>query len=98
MRKTNLSEDIVPIGKFKTHASRILRHIHQTRRPLVITQNGKPSAVVLTPESFEDLAYREFVRLKVKAGIARSEKEGTYSTSEVRRRLAARVRSPRREG
>jgi len=48
-------EDIIPIAEFKTHASELLRRLHAQRRPLVITQNGKAAAVVLTPGEFEDL-------------------------------------------
>ena len=56
VRKINVAEDIVPIGEFKTHASQLVRHLHATGRPVVITQNGKPTAVVVTPAAFEERA------------------------------------------
>lgn len=55
MRELQISEDILPIGEFKTKVSRVLRRLHATRRPFVITQNGKPAAVLLTPEEFDRL-------------------------------------------
>ena len=36
---------------------------------MVITQNGRAAAVVLTPEAFEELGHRAFVRSKIGAGI-----------------------------
>jgi prevent-host-death family protein len=57
MRTLHVAEDIVPIGEFKTHASELLRRLATSRRPLVITQNGRPAAVVLTPEEFDSLGY-----------------------------------------
>ncbi|MGK3963794.1 type II toxin-antitoxin system Phd/YefM family antitoxin [Sorangium sp. So ce118] len=87
MKKINVAEDIVPIGEFKTHASELLRQLHATQRPLVITQNGKPAAVVITPDAFEEIERRELVKAKVAAGIASVEREGTLSSSEVRARL-----------
>lgn len=68
-RPINVAEDIIPIAQFKTHASEYLRRMKRTRRPMVITQSGKPAAVVLTPEEFEELGYREYVKARVKAGL-----------------------------
>ncbi|WP_437840314.1 type II toxin-antitoxin system Phd/YefM family antitoxin [Sorangium sp. So ce1153] len=93
MKKINVAEDIVPIGEFKTHASELLRQLHATQRPLVITQNGKPAAVVITPDAFEEIERRELVKAKVEAGIASVEREGTLSSTEVRARLKAKVRA-----
>jgi prevent-host-death family protein len=91
MAKINVAEDIIPIAEFKTHASELIRKIHATKRPLVITQNGKPSAVVMTPAEFEDLSYRQFVRAKVQAGIDSAKPGQTIPSGEVRRRLKALV-------
>ena len=55
MRELQISEDILPVGEFKTKVSRVLRRLQATRRPFVITQNGKPAAVLLAPEEFDRL-------------------------------------------
>lgn len=55
MRNVLISEDILPVGEFKTHASRIIRRLQATNRPFVITQNGKPAAVLITPAEFDRL-------------------------------------------
>lgn len=90
MAKLKVSEDIVPIGEFKTHASELLRRMHDSGRPMVITQNGRPAAVVLTPEDFDELGYRAFVRAKVKAGI-QSAKRKTHSASDIREHFKAKA-------
>jgi prevent-host-death family protein len=91
MLKLNLAEDVVPIGEFKTHASKYLRQLRATHRPMLITQNGKPAAVVLTPNEFEELGYRLFVQGKVEAGIEGA-RHRTYSLSEVERRFRKKAR------
>jgi len=68
MAKVDIAEDLVPIGEFKTRASQLSRKLHETGRPLLITQNGKASAVVLTPEEFEQLGDRAYVQRKIKGG------------------------------
>ncbi len=55
MKDLQISEDILPVGEFKTHASRVIRRLQTTKRPFVITQNGKPAAVLLTPAEFDRL-------------------------------------------
>jgi prevent-host-death family protein len=55
VKELQISEDILPVGEFKTQVSRILRRLQVTRRPFVITQNGKPAAVLLSPEEFDRL-------------------------------------------
>jgi len=92
MRKINVAEDIVPIGEFKTHASEYVRNLHRTHRPMVITQNGKPAAVVLTPEDFEALGYREFVKAKINAALESAAKGPNRTPDEVARRVKAKLR------
>ena len=98
MRKINVAEDIIPIGEFKTHASELLRQLHETQRPLVITQNGRPAAVVITPERFEEVEYRELVKAKVQAGLESAATEPTIPAVEARRRLKAKIRATSRGG
>ena len=59
MKFVQISQDILPMGEFKTHASRVLRRLRAAQRPIVITLNGKPAAVLITPEEFDRLYERE---------------------------------------
>jgi predicted transcriptional regulator len=61
----------------------------------VITQDGKPTAVVLTPEAFEELERVELVRAKIRAGIADADAGRTRPLAAVEKRLRARVRQHR---
>lgn len=54
----HVSEDIVPIAEFKAHLSRLVRELQGRSRPVVVTQNGRPAAVVLSPDEFDRLSYR----------------------------------------
>jgi prevent-host-death family protein len=92
MRKLNVAEDIVPIADFKTHASEYVRHMRRTQRPMVITQHGRPAAVVLTPEEFEALGYREFAKAKIKAGIKSAEEGPNRPIEEVAGRVKEKLR------
>src|SRR5262249_27560323 len=73
MKSLQISEDILPIGEFKTRASQVLRTLRESQRPVVITQNGKPTAVLITPEEFDRLHERERFLEAVREGLADSE-------------------------
>lgn len=51
----NIKEDIQPISYVKSHATEIISKINVTHRPLYVTQNGKAKAVIIDPESFENM-------------------------------------------
>ncbi len=87
MKPLQLSEDILPIGEFKTHASQVVRQLRQSQRPVVITQNGRPAAVLITPEEFDALHYRERFMVAVREGLADVEAGRLLDSEEVRRQL-----------
>lgn len=51
----NISKDIKPITYLKARAADLLKQINETHRPIVITQNGEPRAVLQDPESYENM-------------------------------------------
>ncbi|MCF6290630.1 MAG: type II toxin-antitoxin system Phd/YefM family antitoxin [Desulfobacterales bacterium] len=51
----NISSDIKPVSFLKSHAADILKQINDTHRPIVITQNGEPRAVLQDPESYDNM-------------------------------------------
>jgi len=87
MRILKVSEDVVPVGQFKAQAKKWLARANETGQPLVITQNGRPAAVMLSPAEYDRLTYQERFVADVQAGLADAEAGRTHTTDEVRRRL-----------
>lgn len=50
-----ISTDIKPVTQLKAHAADLLKQVNETHRPIVITQNGEPKAVLQDPESYENM-------------------------------------------
>ena len=50
-----LSSDIKPITYLKANAADLLEQINETHRPVIITQNGEPKAVLQDPQSYENM-------------------------------------------
>ena len=49
----NISEDIKSVSDLKKKTNEIFRQMHQTGRPIIVTVNGKPDAVLMDVEVFE---------------------------------------------
>ncbi len=50
-----IQEDIKPVTFMKDKATELLRTVSETRRPVVITQNGEPKGVLLDVASYQSL-------------------------------------------
>lgn len=90
MKPVLVSENIVPLGEFKSQASRFLKQLASQHHPLVITQNGRPAGVLLSPAEFDRLQETQQFLQSVAAGIADAEAGRVMSTTELRERLADR--------
>jgi prevent-host-death family protein len=51
----NITNDIKPITYLKSRTADALKQINETHRPIIITQNGEPRAVLQDPESYENM-------------------------------------------
>lgn len=50
-----ISTDIKPVSYLKLHSADLLNQVNETHRPVVITQNGEPRAVLQDADSYEDM-------------------------------------------
>lgn len=48
------STQIKPISYLKSHAAQIVKELGESRQPLVITQNGEATMVVIDVKSYEE--------------------------------------------
>ena len=53
----SMKNDIRPITYLKANAADLLKQVNETQRPVIITQNGEPRAVLQDPKSYEDMRY-----------------------------------------
>ena len=87
MKNIRISSDIIPLGEFKTGISTCLKKVQATGHPLIITQNGRPAGVLLSPEEYDNLVYRKQFTESVEQGLKAEEAGEVYSTGEVRAKL-----------
>ncbi len=67
MKNLRVADGVIPLGEFKTHAARYLKNLDG---PVVITQNGRPAGVLLTPGEYDRIREQQSFLESIAAGMA----------------------------
>ena len=97
-RSIRVSEDLVPIGKFRAETAKILRASARSSQPLIITQNGEAAGVVVSPKEFDRIRERQALLEDIATGRGQIENGDGLSTAEVRKELRAARRRRKKSG
>ncbi|MBK9096881.1 MAG: type II toxin-antitoxin system Phd/YefM family antitoxin [bacterium] len=87
MKNISVSSDIIPVGQFKSDLARYLKEIREKNNSLIITQNGKPAGVLISPSEFDELRQTKLFLESVSRGLIDSDKGEVISTSQLRAEL-----------
>ena len=82
----NITEDIQALTTFRNNSAAFLRRLKKTKRPVVLTVNGKAAAVVQDAEAYQrllDLAARADVNEAIRQGLEDVAKGRTRPVREV---------------
>ncbi|MEK6302754.1 MAG: type II toxin-antitoxin system Phd/YefM family antitoxin [Acidobacteriota bacterium] len=55
MQRAILDQDVKPISEFRANVAQLVQQVRRTKRPLVITQQGRGAAVLLDVSEYEKL-------------------------------------------
>ncbi len=53
MQRLKIDEDIRPLSEIRTGIANFIKQVHDTKRPVIITQHGKGVAVLLDAHEYE---------------------------------------------
>jgi len=53
VHRLRIDQDIRPLSEFRSRVAAFLKQVHETRRPVIITQRGKGAAVLLDVTEYE---------------------------------------------
>lgn len=68
MNRIRFDEDIQSVSEFRAHATSYIKQVKETKRPLVLTQHGKSSAVLLDVTEYENLIEKLELIQDIRAG------------------------------
>lgn len=58
MSRIRVDEDILPLSEFRAGVATFVKQIHETRRPMVLTQRGRGVAVLVGVQEYERMQGR----------------------------------------
>lgn len=79
----DITKDIQPMTTFRNHSAEFMQHIHKTKRPVVLTVNGKAAAVLQDAE-----AYQRLLDIAASASAAEGIRQGLLDKASGKTRSA----------
>ncbi len=55
MQRLKINQDIKPLSEFRNGIANFIKQVHDTKRPVIITQHGKGVAVLLDVHEYETM-------------------------------------------
>jgi len=84
---TRFSEDIIPLSDLKANPGKVIRHVSEAHRPVLLTSRGRGVAVVQDLRDYEKTEEEcSFMRAVVK-GMVELDQGHETSLAEVKNRL-----------
>jgi prevent-host-death family protein len=82
----DITKDIQPMTTFRNHSAEIMQHLKETKRPVILTVNGKATAVVQDAE-----AYQHLLDLAAEARVSEGIRQGLEDLKSGKTRAARAV-------
>lgn len=87
MSRVRVDEDIRPLSEFRAGVASFVKQVHETRRPMVLTQRGRGVAVLIDVHEFELMQER----LEILEDIYRAEEQLAAGEGVLHKDARARV-------
>ena len=92
MQRLKLNQDIRPLSEVRTGIASFIKQVHDTKRPLVITQHGKGVAVLLDVQEYEIIQEKLELLSDIQKSITQIESGQGIDHTEAKAALLKRVK------
>lgn len=83
MKPISPKQDVVPLSEFRANVSELLKQAQRTGRPIIITQHGRGTAVLLSADEYDALLDNIEMLASLGRGLAQSATERMIPHEEV---------------
>ena len=91
MQRLRIDQDIKPMSEFRTGIASFLKQVHDTKRPMIITQHGKGVAVLLDVNEYEVMQEKIELLQDIQTSISQLENGGGIETNDAKAMVLKRV-------
>ncbi len=91
MQKLRIDKDIKPLSEVRNGMATFIKQIHETKRPLVITQRGKSAAVLVDVQEFEAMQEKIELLSDIHSSLSQLEKGEGINHKDAKSMLLQRI-------
>jgi prevent-host-death family protein len=94
----DITKDIQPLTTFRNNSVKFMKRLKKTRRPIILTVNGKPEAVVQSAAEYQrllDIAASADVNESIRQGLEDMRERRTRPAEEVFEEMRRKYAIPR---
>ena len=91
MSRLIIDQDIKPMSEFRSSVSSFVKQVHDTKRPLIITQHGKGVGVLLDVGEFEAMQEKIELLEDLHVSISQLESGNGVSHKDARQQVLERL-------
>ncbi|MCK5354565.1 MAG: type II toxin-antitoxin system Phd/YefM family antitoxin [Methyloprofundus sp.] len=91
MRRMIIEQDIRPMSEFRSGVASFVKQVHDTKRPLIITQHGKGVGVLLDVGEFEAMQEKIELLEDIQTSISQLETGNGVSQGDARQEVLQRL-------
>ena len=91
MQKLRIDQDIRPLSEVRNGMASFIKQVHETKRPLIITQRGKSAAVLIDAQEFEAMQEKIELLSDIQTSLNQLEKGEGISHEDAKDKVLNRV-------
>ncbi len=90
MHKINYESDIKPLTEFRANAKAFVNQVRESKRPIILTQHGKSSAILLDVSEYQSMIDKLELLQEIQIAEQQISEGKLLTTEEVEKRLSKR--------
>jgi len=91
MQRLKIDKDIRPLSEVRTGIASIIKQVHDTKRPVIITQHGKGVAVLLDAHEYETMQEKLELLTDVQVSLNQLERGQGINHEDAKEKVLNRV-------
>ncbi len=91
MQRLKIDQDIKPLSEVRSGIANFIKQVHDTKRPLVITQHGKGVAVLIDVHEYEAIQERLELLTDVQISLNQIENGQAIDHEDAKQKVIRRV-------
>jgi antitoxin YefM len=92
MQRLKIDQDIKPLSEVRIGIANFIKQVHDTKRPVVITQHGKSVAVLLDAHEYEALQEKLELLTDIQASLNQLESGQGIAHDDAKEKVLNRVK------